>query len=577
LEQIRLTALGIVGDAELEFTAGLTVLTGETGAGKTMVLTGLGLLLGGRGDATLVRDGADRLLVEGRVRIAPTSAAMHRATDAGAELDQDTLILSRTVAADGRSRAQLGGRSVPVRTLAELADDLVAVHGQADQYRLRRPAAQRQALDAYGGKQILAPLDRYTEAYRRWAAGAAELEQLRAGRARRAAEAQALRDQLAEIDAVAPRPNEAGELSAEISRLAHADALRNAAAEARAALAGADDGEQLGAGGLLAHARRVLEAQRRHDRGVAALADRVSEAAALVADAASDLASYAASIDTDQRRLQTAQERRAALAALERRHGPDVLAWAEHARATLAGLAGDDDRVERLAADQAELLGVLAEQGARLSSARQAAARRLGTHVSAELAELAMPAAQMQVHVRQSEQPHGLAMPDGRHLAFGPNGVDEVELTLRPGPGVDARPLGRAASGGELSRVMLALEVVLAGSDPVPTLIFDEVDAGVGGRAAVEVGRRMARLAEHAQVIAVSHLPQVAAFADRQLVVRRSDDDSVTVSDIVAVDGEQRLRELSRMLAGLEDSALARGHAEELLATAAKAKRPRVR
>ncbi len=572
LEEIRLASLGLVDDAALELDPGFTVLTGETGTGKTMVLTGLTLLLGGRGDATLVRRGAARLLVEGRLRLAPGAPTLRRIAETGAELDDGALIISRTVGADGRSRAQLGGSSVPVRTLAGLADDLVAVHGQADQYRLRRPTAQRAALDRYGAEHILGPLRRYTETYRCWVAGAAELDRLRAGQAKRAAAVEALRRELAEVDALAPQPGETDELAGRITRLAHADALRRAAAEARGALAGTDDDEQPSAAGLLARAGRALDAEMRHDPRLAALADRVAEAMALVTDAASELASYGAGIDADPGQLEAAQLRQSALSALARRLGPDLPAWAECAREELAGLSGEDERGEHLEAEQTQLLAALSEAAAELSVARREVAGRLGERIGAELAELAMPRAAVQVQVRQTTSTHGLSLPDGSRLAFGPHGVDEVEMLLAAGPGTEPRPLARAASGGELSRVMLALEVVLAGTDPVPTLVFDEVDAGVGGRAAVEVGRRLAALAEHTQVIAVSHLPQVAAFADRQLVVRRAEDDSVTISDVFAVDGEERLRELSRMLAGLEDSALARGHAAELLANAAKAK-----
>jgi DNA repair protein RecN (Recombination protein N) len=460
---------------------------------------------------------------------------------------------------------------VPVRTLGELAGGVVAIHGQADQYRLLRPGVQRDALDAYGGSDLRRRQRRYAETYQRWSAAAGQLKRLRASVAERAADAARLGEQLAAFDVVAPQPAETTEIAAEIDRLAHADALRRAADDAREALAGSEN-EDGGASSLLLRARRALDAERVHDGRLGALADRIAETALLVDEAATELASYATSIQTDPRRLQAARERQAALSALTRRHGPDLLGWATGARSRLAELDADDGRVEYLATEAAGQLGELAAAAADLSAGRSAAADRLGAQLAAELTELAMPSATTAIRVRQREQPNGLPVVDGRRVAFGPHGIDEVEMLLASGPGTQLRPLARAASGGELSRVMLALEVVLAGTDRVPTLVFDEVDAGVGGQAAAQVGQRLARLGEHAQVIAVSHLPQIAAFADRQLVVRRSDTSAVTTSDVVAITGEARVRELSRMLAGRQDSALAHGHAEELLAGAASDK-----
>lgn len=572
LEEMRIRSLGVIDDAVVELSPGFTAVTGETGAGKTMVVTSLGLLLGGRADAALVRIGAKAAVVEGRLTMSVDAPAALRAEEAGAELDDGALLISRTVSAEGRSRAHIGGRSVPVGVLAELADDLVAVHGQSDQQGLMRPARQRQALDRYAGDAVSAPLAKYADAYRRLRTVAAELAELTTRARERAQEADLLRFGLNEIAAVEPLPGEDTELAAEAERLGHAEALASAASVAHAALVGRpeDPSEGGDATTLVGGAGRALEAVRSHDPALAALAERMGEIAILLADVAGELAGYADDLDSDPLRLAAVEERRAALTGLTRKYGEDiagVLAWAQENAARLTELEGDDDRIGELTAEHATLLSELSALAQALTDARTEAAARFAEAVTAELASLAMPHARVTFAVSQSEDPDGVEV-DGRPVAYGSSGADEVELLLAPHPGAQPRPIAKGASGGELSRVMLAVEVVFAGSDPVPTYLFDEVDAGVGGKAAVEVGRRLAKLAKSAQVVVVTHLPQVAAFADRQLLVEKRHDGSVTRSGVTVLEGEDRVRELSRMLAGQEDSETARAHAEELLATA---------
>jgi DNA repair protein RecN (Recombination protein N) len=573
LEEMRISGLGVIADAVLELHPGLTVVTGETGAGKTMVVSGLSLLFGGRADAGLVRTGAARAVVEGRLVLAADAPAVARAVEAGGELDEGALLVSRTVSAEGRSRAHVGGRSVPVGVLGELAETLVALHGQHDQQRLARPAEQRALLDRYADAGPL--LAEWEAAYARLHAVSEALAEIVARRRERAQEADLLRLGLAEVAAVEPVPGEDLDLANDVARLAHADTLRAAATAAHEALAG-DPGstDAVDATGLVGAARHALTPAAGHDPALDALAARLTEVSYLLADVAADLGSYAASVDADPERLERAQQRQAALATLTRKYAddlPGVLAWAASAAARLAELEGDEDAVDALAAERSGLLERLGGLAAELTAAREAAGARLATAVTAELAALAMPDAVLEVAVTQEGSPDGLAVGE-RRLAFGPSGTDTVELLLTAHPGAPPRPVARAASGGELSRVMLAVEVALAGCDPVPTMVFDEVDAGVGGRAAVEVGRRLASLARDHQVVVVTHLPQVAAFADRHVHVAKAADGGVTASGITTLDDAGRLRELSRMLAGLEDSDLARGHAEELLAVAASAK-----
>ncbi len=578
LLEMRLRGLGVIRDAVLELGPGLTVVTGETGAGKTMVVTGLGLLMGGRADAGAVREGERGAGVEGRVLVGRNGPVAARAAEAGAELDDgEVLIMSRTVSAEGRSRAYLGGHSVPVGLLGELAEDLVAVHGQSDQLRLRSSARQRQALDRFAAETVAVPLREYREHWNRLRIVQAELEEITRRARERAQEAELLRLGLAEVERTDPHPGEDTDLRAEAIRLAHAEELRSAATSAHLALAGDPDasGPATDVSALLDQARRALEAVRAHDGQLAALADRLAELSYLASDVAAECATYADGVESDPARLAVVEERRAALATLTRAYGESidsVLAWARSSSLRLLELDGDDDRVGELRAEREQLRGRLGGLAATVALARSTAADRLADAVTAELAALAMPDARLVVEVRRREEAAGLVVDLGAgpvELAAGPDGVDEVELLLSPHAGAPPRPLGRGASGGELSRVMLGLEVVLGAADPVPTFVFDEVDAGVGGRAALEIGKRLARLARSSQVLVVTHLPQVAAFADRHLLVVKSGNGEVTESGVQTLDADGRVRELARMLGGMEDSGSARAHAEELLVTAA--------
>ena len=573
LEEVRITSLGVIDEAVLDLSGGFNVVTGETGAGKTMVVSGLGLLFGGRADPSRVRPGAERAVVEGRLRVDPDGTVARQVNDSGGDLDDDgsTLILSRSVSAEGRSRANAGGRSVPVSLLTYLAEDLVAVHGQADQQQLLRPGRQRQALDRFSGPEFAQLLSSYQRAYHRHQEVRAQLDELTTLARQRAREAEDLRRGLDEVQQAEPIEGEDIELVVEEERLANADALHNAATTAHEALLGDPSSGSYDAADaitLLAAARTALESAAQHDPQLAALAARVSEAAYLLSDVATELASYAESIEADPGRLAVVQERRAELTRLVRAYGAGqadgpaggdlgaVLAWAKAASARLTELDSDEDRISELAQQEAELAATVAELAGQLTAARTQTAVRFGEEVSAELTDLAMPHAKVTVAVSPAQ-------------GFGPHGADEVEIRLAAHPGATPLPLHKGASGGELSRIMLAIEVVFAGADPVPTFVFDEVDAGVGGKAAVEIGRRLARLARMAQVIVVTHLPQVAAFADTHLVVEKTSDGTVVRSGITRLDEAGRVRELSRMLAGLENSEFGQAHAGELLAAAA--------
>ncbi|GAB2452531.1 DNA repair protein RecN [Nocardioides hungaricus] len=563
LEEIRIGQLGVIDSSTLELGAGLTVITGETGAGKTMIVTALGLLLGGRADSGAVRTGAKTARVEGVVRVGDLAEFAAAVEDAGGEVEDDRVVLARTVSAEGRSRAFVGGASVPVSSLAGVAEPLVAVHGQSDQHRLLRARAQREALDRFGGEALAGLLRTYADRYRRLEVVERELDEVVATARERAQEADLLRFGIDEVETVAPEPGEDAALAAEEARLGFADTLRTAAEQAREALS-SEQGDP-DALATTSAARTLLDGVREHDAEAGELADRLAEITYLLSDLAADVASYAARIDTDPARLAAVSERRAALTALTRKYGEtidEVLAWSERSTTRLLDLDHTDERIGELRAEQEVLTAEREVAAAALTAARTETAGRLGEEVTGELALLAMPYARLRVEVR----------PKGRFTA---SGADEVELMLAANTGSEPRPLARGASGGELSRVMLALEVALAGTSPVPTFVFDEVDAGVGGAAAVEVGRRLAQLARSAQVLVVTHLPQVAAYADRHVVVEKSSDGTVTSSGLTVLDDEQRERELSRMMAGLAESDTAIAHARELLDVAQEARAAR--
>jgi DNA repair protein RecN (Recombination protein N) len=571
IEELRISGLGVIESSTLELGAGLTVITGETGAGKTMLVTALGLLLGGRADTGAVRTGAKAARVEGLLHAVPGLG--EAVEDAGGEVEDDTVLLARSVSAEGRSRAFVGGASVPVATLAAVVEPLVAVHGQSDQHRLLKPQAQREALDRFGGEGVGGLQAAYATSYAALRETERELAELTTSARERAREADLLRFGLEEIAAASPRSHEDAELAAEEARLGHADTLRTAAEQAREALS-SDEGHP-DALATTAVARTQLDSVRDHDPEAAELADRLAELTYLLSDLAADVASYASGLDTDPGRLAAVSERRAALTALTRKYGDnldEVLAWAEASAARLHGLDTTDDRIDALRSERSRLRDQLATDGGALSAARAAEAGRLATAVTDELRGLAMPHARLEIAVTQrpvaDEDSDRVIDLDGRRLRYGSSGLDDVELLLAANTGAEPRPLHKGASGGELSRVMLALEVALAGTSPVPTFVFDEVDAGVGGRAAIEVGARLARLARTAQVLVVTHLPQVAAYADRHVVVEKSSDGAVTTSGLTLLDDTERVRELSRMLAGLEESDSGLAHAREMLAAA---------
>lgn len=556
LSELRLSAIGVIAQACLELGPGFTAITGETGAGKTMVVTGLSLLLGERADSRLIRTGASQARVEGRLTVA-SSAETADLDELGAMVEDGELLVVRQVTPK-RSAAFIGGAQIPVSRLSSVTGTYVTIHGQSEQQRLGSADHQRDVLDTYAGPQTQELVGKYRHLYRRRSASMAELSRLRGEARERARQRDFLSFGLAEIEKVAPQPHEDEELAQETRKLQAVDDLRVAASEATMALAGDDDAPDLSSAyTLISSAHRVMDRVANRDPEAATLAGRLAETEYLVADIIADLSSYVTGLDVDPRRLEWVGQRRAALQQLTRKYGDsinDVLAWSQQAAASISELDNSDERITALERAVAAADARLQQWGADITRLRNKAATELSDRVHAELAALAMPHARLHFEISPLADP-------------GPHGCDNVVLMFAANPGATAAPLAKVASGGELSRVRLALEVVLAEGQPEHTFVFDEVDAGVGGAVALEIGRRLARLADHAQVIVVTHLAQVAAYADAHFVVSKSTDGQVTSSDIRRVDGLAREEELARLMAGtVSQKALA--HARDLLAHA---------
>ena len=554
IEQIHIRDLGVIREAQLDLGPGLTVLTGETGAGKTMVLNALGLLLGSRSDASAVRKGQEQAFVEGRWLL--PKEALDRITAAGIEIEDGELLVSRSISSEGRSKATVSGRSVPVGVLTEIGEHLVVVHGQSDQIRLKSAAAQREALDQFAGAPLAAITDKYAETYTAWKMAANRLQVLTTESSSRAREADEIRAAVEELTKLDPKSGEDVELSELAERLTHLEELRIAAAAAHDELSSDSFDDSSDALTSIGKARRALEQVSNHDPELEKLAEQLKEIGFSLNETAASISSYIAGLDNDgASELEKIQSRRAELSSAMRKYGPtldEVIAYLETAGSRLLDLDSSDEAIASLTIEEQQLSKQAHDLAEQISSIRTKAAAELSAAVTSELSALAMTGASLDASVTRL----------GELTA---HGYDQVALLLSAYPGAEPRPIGKGASGGELSRIMLAIEVVLAKSELAPTFIFDEVDAGVGGAAASEVGKRLAMLARNAQVIVVTHLPQVAAFASRHLRVLKSSTTEFTATDVVRLEGEQVVEELARMLSGLSESESGRSHAKELL------------
>ena len=548
LHELHIAGLGVIGDLDLPLHAGLNVLTGETGTGKTMVTVGLSLALGSRASASLVREGAGAARVQARFD-APVSDT---SVDMTEWIEDGELILARTITAEGKGSARISGQLATASALATLGEHLVEVHGQHQAQRLLTSATQTAFLDRFAGDEHVVALLAYREAFERFRSLRQDVEILSDASRDRERELDLLAYQVHEIEEVDPQPDETPQLLAAEARLAHVERLLEFAAVAGAEL----DGDEGTAASAMAAAAQAMQEAATLDPGALELGTRALGLSAEVAELARDVRSYSESLQADPERLQGIRERMAALRALQRKYGEtddDVRSFLHEAAGRLEDLGGADQRLESLLLDLAEAEADVDVKAAIVRTGRERAADTLAEAVGAELHELGMPGAVVQVDLEPVDPPNSA-------------GSERVELGFAAGPGQRCAPLAKTASGGELSRTMLACRSVLADLDQVPTLVFDEVDAGIGGQAGLSVGRRLARLAQDRQVVVVTHLPQIACFADQHVRVTKEDG----MARLEVLDHDQRVAELSRMLAGLADSAGAVSHAEELLDEAAK-------
>ena len=564
LEEISIRGLGVIEDATLELGSGFTVLTGETGAGKTMVLTALSLVLGGKADSSLIRIGRERLVASATFRVQPKVEEI--ATEMGASIEDGELILSRTLNSQGKSRATAGGVSVPASVLSELGEELIEIHGQAASMSITKVTKQREILDRYAGAQFADVHAHYKMAFEEYNNVKSKIAALKSNAAGREKEIAVLEEFSLAFKKIKPLSGEASALVAEIMRLSSVESLRTSVGESVSLLLA----EESGIVDSLATAKRNLESVADKDPLISEILASVTDSFFQLTEAAQSAHSYLEDLEADPMRLDNAQARRAELTSFLKRFASEaeaddqileLIKRHELVAETIADLTGGEDRLSQMEEELELLFGQLSARSQILSEVRKDFAAQLSAAVTEEIHMLSMPHTQFFCTVSSPDYAQKLSP-----SVFTATGADEVSMLLqahRDGPLVQ---VAKGASGGELSRVMLALEVVLAESEPVGTYIFDEVDAGVGGKAAVEVGRRLRELSQHAQVIVVTHLPQVAAWADSHFVVRKNDDGAVSQSDVVRVTGDSRVEEIARMLAGQEDSQSAREHAAELLA-----------
>ena len=568
LEEISIRNLGIIEESHLELSPGLNVLTGETGAGKTMILTALHLVLGGKADSALVRHSSDRLSATATfsLPLVTNKDFSEKVDTSGCSIEDNQIIFARSVTSDGKSKATANGTTVPASVLADLSTELIEIHGQSANVQLTKPARQRELLDRFGGTPVAGALEKYSSSYSAYLELRDRIKAMKNASSKRDAEIAELEDFLTGWSKLKAVRNEYSSIIDEISRLSSVEDLRQAASIA----AGSVTEEEAGALTALGIAKRALEAAKGRDSRLDAISDQVSESFYILDEASRDLLSYQASLEADPDRLNHLQERRATLNAFLKKWAgssdPDeelvlLAARAKSGRENIADLKGGDERVAELENELQSIKQELLRCASELTMTRTEAAKTLSNEVSAELKHLSMPHTELIVDIDTPDYSGLLKESD-----FTQQGCDDISISIKAHATASKIAIGKGASGGEMSRIMLALEVVIAKSHPVGTYIFDEVDAGVGGKAAIEVGRRLNLLSKSAQVIVVTHLPQVAAWADTHFRVEKRSDGLIVESGVEKLSESDRVEEIARMLAGLEESTSALEHAAELLA-----------
>lgn len=557
LEEISIRGLGVIESSNIEFKPGLTVLTGETGAGKTMVLTALGLVLGSKSDSDLVRAGQERAVISGKFAVPKDIAAL--IIEGGGEIDDGSVVITRTVSTEGKSRVLVGGAVSSTAAVNQFAQSLVEIHAQSSSSKLNKPAVSRELLDRFAGIE----LSQYQNIFDQYKQMIDRIADLQSQLSQRDKEMALLSEFAAEFAKLAPKSGELSQIENEIAKLGSVEQLNQAVTASLNLLA--DD--EISAINLLQQMRKTLDQVAGKDSELDQITERFTETLLNLSDVGSDLTSYLSNLEADPNRFASLQERKASLNSLLKRYGKgserdaafeQLIIDGQNAKAKMADLSGGDERVRELEKEAEKLFDQLKTGALAISKDRKLSADKLAKLVTAEINNLAMPNAKFVIEQKVADS--------GNPKNYTATGLDEIAILFAAHVGAAPLSLSKVASGGELSRVMLALEVVIAEAEPIGTYIFDEVDAGVGGKAAVEVGRRLAKLAKSAQVIVITHLPQVAVWADNHLVVKKNESGLVTQSDVIEMSGDERKVEIARMLSGQEDSKTAQEHATELLA-----------
>ena len=564
LRELTIRNLGVIDTAEIEFKSGLTVLTGETGAGKTMVLTALNLILGGKSDSDFVRSGQERLIVSGKFEIGEALSLIIE--DAGGIVEENEVIINRSVTNQGKSKISLGGAVSSATQVSEMAQELIEIHAQASSARLSKGSVQLELLDSFAGHEnLVSDYSTDFEEHLNLRKRVAELERQLSVRDLEIAKLEAI---VKDFERVKPQPGEIAELENEINKLGAVEELNTGIIQALATIS-SEENSAISALGL---SKKILENLKGKDSALDSLIEDQSESIYGLVEVTGKIERYLSGLEADPARFDFLQLRKSELLGLVKKYGTgsdreiayeNLLAEAEEASFRLADLQGVDLRLEELKSQSKEKFKELQSSAKKLSESRTTFASKLSEAITKELALLAMANAKLIVAVLQSDETAS--------KNYSASGLDEVSFLFTSQSDGKLLPLAKGASGGELSRVMLAVEVVLAKNSPVGTYIFDEVDAGVGGKAAVEVGKRLALLAKNSQVIVVTHLAQVATWADNHLVVTKSESGSVTQSNIIEVTGSERRKEIARLLSGQDESISAQEHAGELLDMVAKA------
>ena len=556
LEEISIRSLGVIESSNIQFKPGLTVLTGETGAGKTMVLTALGLVLGSKSDSDLVRAGQERAVVTGRFSV--PLQIQDEILASGGEVEDDCVVITRTLSSQGKSRVLVGSAVSSAATVSSFAQSLVEIHAQSSSSKLMKPAVSRELLDRYGGID----LTQYQEIFTQYQEISLRIQELKNQLLQRDKEIDLLTEFAQEFSKLSPVSGELVKIENEIAKLGSVEQLNQVVSNTLNLL----EDEDLSALNLLQQMRKSLDSVAGKDRDLDQITERFTESLLNLQDISSDLTSYLSSLEADPSRFAQLQDRKSALSSLLRKYGrgsdkdlafEELIADGLGAKQKLADLSGGSDRITELEKQKLDIFSKMKISAVKLADDRKIAAEKLSKLVTSEIRNLSMPNSQFVISqsTLDSDKP-------GSYTAYG---LDEIAILFSAHAGATPLPLSKVASGGELSRVMLALEVVIAEAEPIGTYIFDEVDAGVGGKAAVEIGRRLAKLSKSAQVIVITHLPQVAVWADNHLVVKKSESGSVTQSDVKEMSADERKVEIARMLSGQEDSQTAQEHASELL------------